>query len=168
MENGFNAKKIIVLGCSGSGKSTFSRKLQDLTGLPLIHLDNVWWRADRTHIFRDEFDIALDRILAGDEWIVDGDYSRTYEVRIRACDAVIFLDFSEEQCMDGIIGRVGKERSDIPWVEHRLDPELVALVKKYRTENRPGLYDLLNKYAHKQIIIFNSRAQADEWLARLK
>ena len=168
MKNNFTAKKIIVLGCSGSGKSTFSGKLHELTGLPLIHLDNVWWRADRTHISRDEFDVALDGILAGDEWIVDGDYSRTYEVRIRACDAVIFLDFSEEQCMDGIIGRVGKERADIPWVENRLDPELVALVKKYRTENRPGLYDLLNKYAHKQIIIFNSRAQADEWLARLK
>ena len=168
MENGFNAKKIIVLGCSGSGKSTFSGKLHELTGLPLIHLDNVWWRADRTHISRDEFDVALDGILAGDEWIVDGDYSRTYEARLRACDAVIFLDFGEEQCMSGILERVGKERTDIPWVENRLDPELVALVKKYRTENRPVLYDLLNKYAHKQIIIFNSRAQADEWLARLK
>ena len=91
MENKFNAKKIIVLGCSGSGKSTFSRKLHELTGLPLTHLDNVWWKADRTHISRDEFDKALDRILQGKEWIVDGDYSRTYDIRFQACDTVFFL-----------------------------------------------------------------------------
>mgnify|MGYP000039115669 FL=1 len=164
MENKFNAKKIIVLGCSGSGKSTFSRKLHELTGLPLTHLDNVWWKADRTHISRDEFDKALDRILQGKEWIVDGDYSRTYDIRFRACDTVFFLDFSEEQCMNGIVERIGKKRSDIPWTENALDPELVTLVKEYRTENRPVLYDLIKKYNQKQVIIFKSRAQADEWL----
>lgn len=164
MGNKFNAKKIVVLGCSGSGKSTFARKLHELTGSPLIHLDNVWWKADRTHITRDEFDKALERILQGDEWIIDGDYSRTYEVRIRACEAVVFLDLSEEQCMNGIIERVGKERSDIPWIENSLDPELVMLVKKYRAENRPLLYDLFDKYPDKQIIIFKSREQANEWL----
>lgn len=164
MESKFIAKKVLVLGCSGSGKSTFARKLHELTGLPLTHLDNIWWKTDRTHILRDEFDKALEQILQGNEWIIDGDYSRTYEVRIRACEAVVFLDFSEEQCMNGIIERVGKERPDIPWIENSLDPELVMLVKKYRAENRPLLYDLFNKYSDKQIIIFKSRVQANEWL----
>ena len=65
--------KIIVLGCSGSGKSTFSRKLHEKTNLPLIHLDNIWWKPDRTHISRDEFDHKLVEILKSDKWIVDGD-----------------------------------------------------------------------------------------------
>ncbi len=166
MENRFSSKKIIVLGCSGSGKSTFARKLHELTGLPLIHLDNVWWKADRTHISRDEFDEALNQILQGSEWIIDGDYSRTYEVRFKACDTVFFLDFSEEQCMNGIIERVGKDRADIPWTENTLDPELVTLVKEYRAGNRLELYGLIKKYNQKQIIIFRSRAQADEWISQ--
>ena len=58
--------KIIVLGCSGSGKSTFSRKLHEKTNLPLIHLDNIWWKPDRTHISRDEFDHKLEEILKSD------------------------------------------------------------------------------------------------------
>ncbi len=52
-------KKVIVVGCSGSGKTTFSIRLHEKTGLPLYHLDNVWWRADRTHISREEFDPEL-------------------------------------------------------------------------------------------------------------
>lgn len=168
MESKFNAKKVLVLGCSGSGKSTFAKKLHELTGLPLIHLDNVWWKADRTHITRGEFDTALEEILRGSEYIIDGDYSRTYEPRLRACDAVIFLDFSEEQCMAGITERVGKERPDIPWTENVLDPGLVKLVKEYRTENRPRLYDLFRRYPDKQLLIFTTRAEADAWLDRQK
>ena len=161
-------RKIIVLGCSGSGKSTFSRKLRDITGLSLIHLDNVWWKEDRTHVSRDEFDERLAEILRGEAWIVDGDYSRTYEVRLRACDTVIFLDFDEEECMRGITERVGTVREDIPWVEQSLDPELVKLVKAYRTENRPTLYALFRKYAEKRILVFGTRAEADAWLEGLK
>ena len=55
--------RIIVLGCSGSGKSTFARRLHACTNLPLIHLDNVWWKADRTHISRKEFDHRLEKLL---------------------------------------------------------------------------------------------------------
>ena len=62
-------KKIVILGCSGSGKSTFAVKLHQATGLPLIHLDNIWWKADRTHISRDEFDQKLAKICARDSWI---------------------------------------------------------------------------------------------------
>ncbi|MCQ2426441.1 MAG: adenylate kinase [Lachnospiraceae bacterium] len=164
MNNIPNVKKILVLGCSGSGKSTFARKLHDLTGLPLIHLDNVWWKPDRTHITRDAFDRELDRILEGGAWIIDGDYSRTYEVRLRACEAVFFLDFSEEQCLNGITERIGKERPDIPWTENTPDPELIRLVKAYRTENRPKLCELFRKYPEKRIIVFRSRQEADQWL----
>ena len=160
--------RIIVLGCSGSGKSTFARKLAAKTGLPLVHLDNVWWRADRTHISRDEFDRALDGLLQGEGWIMDGDYSRTYEVRIRAADTVIFLDYDEETCMDGILSRIGQDRPDIPWTESTLDPELVTLVQNYRRDNRPALLALLAQYPEKQVITFTSRAEAARWLDQEK
>ena len=167
MEKTSIGNRILVLGCSGSGKSTFARLLAARTGQPLIHLDNVWWRADRSHISRDEFDRALAGLLAGEQWIMDGDYSRTYEVRVRACDTVIFLDYPEEVCMAGITARVGQERPDMPWTESTLDPELVALVQNYATENRPALLALLQKYPDKQAFIFTDRTQADQWLSEL-
>ena len=70
--------------------------------------------------------------------------------------------------MDGIIERIGKERSDIPWTENTLDPELVELVKDYHSNNRPTLLNLFRKYPEKQIIIFHTREEADEWLTKQK
>jgi len=162
-----SCKKIIVLGCPGSGKSTFSRKLHDKTGLPLFHLDNIWWKPDKTHITREEFDEELKKVLESEKWIIDGDYSRTYEVRIAACDTVVFLDFSEEICMSGIVGRIGKDRPDIPWTEKTPDIELVEMVKRYKTRERPALLELFKKYPDRQVLVFTDRLQADNWLNTL-
>ena len=157
--------RILILGCPGSGKSTLARALAARTGLPLVHLDTVWWRADGTHIPREDFDRALDGLLRGEQWIMDGDYSRTYEVRIRAADTVIFLDYPENLCMAGIVARVGQNRPDMPWTESTLDPELVTMVRNYARDNRPFLLDLFQKYADKQVITFTDRTQADRWLS---
>ena len=159
--------KIIILGCAGSGKSTLAKKLQMRTGLPLVHLDNVWWKPDGTHIGREEFDNKLQSLLQGDEWIIDGDYSRTYERRFLACDTVVFLDYSEEDCMRGICERVGKARDDIPWVGHSLDPELADQVRRYRNENRPKVYALMEKYPDKRVFVFRSKDEAQDWLSGL-
>ena len=160
-------QKIIVLGCAGSGKSTLSKQLHDMTGLPLFHLDAIWWKADRSHISREEFDRKLEEILRTNQWIIDGDYSRTYEVRFKACDTVIFLDYSLDQCMSGIRERVGKARVDMPWIEQELDPELVQLVERYPEDNRPAILALFEKYPDVNRIVFKSRREAAEWLKGL-
>ena len=165
MEETSVGNRVIVLGSAGSGKSTLAKELHRRTGLPLFHLDNIWWKADRTHITREEFDERLNGILQGDRWIVDGDYSRTYEPRFRACDTVIFLDFPVEDCMNGIQDRVGKARTDIPWVESELDPELVDLVVRYPEERRPAVYGLIEKYPEKKVLIFKNREEVREWLS---
>ena len=158
-------KRIIIIGCPGSGKSTFARRLHDVTGLPIYHLDNLFWKADRTHISRDEFDARLNEYMQGDRWIIDGNYSRTYEMRIAACDTVIVLDYGEEVCMQGITNRVGKVREDMPWIEDELDPELVEMVQQYETQNKPVLQDLFRKYPEKEVITFYNRDEAMKWLA---
>ena len=154
----------MVTGSPGSGKSVFSIRLHEKTGLPLYHLDNVWWKPDRTHVTREEFDARLADILKEDEWILDGSYSRTFEPRIKACDTVILLDYDTDVCMQGIIDRVGQMRPDIPWTEQTLDPELVAIVETYKQRNNPVLSELFRKYPDKDVHIFRTRAEADRWL----
>ena len=116
-------KRVIVIGSPGSGKSTFSRKLRDKTGIPLYHLDNIWHRPDRTTISREEFDERLSAILAKDSWIIDGNYSRTLEWRIKHCDTIFLLDYPLEVCLAGVKGRIGNEREDMPWIEYEFDEE---------------------------------------------
>ena len=157
-------KRIAIIGSPGSGKSTFARKLQEKTGLPLFSLDNIWWKPDRTHITREAFDERLAALLKTDAWIIDGSYSRTFEPRIKACDTVILLDYDTDVCMQGIIDRVGKTRQDIPWTEQTLDPELVAIVKTYKERNNPVLSELFRRYADREILIFRTRDEADQWL----
>ena len=167
METKTIGHRILILGCPGSGKSTFARALAARTGLPLVHLDNIWWRADGTHISREDFDRALGELLEGERWILDGDYSRTYEVRVRAADTVVFLDYPEDVCMAGIVARVGQQRPDMPWTERALDPELVALVQNYARDDRPALLSLLQQYPDKRSLIFTSREEAARWLSDL-
>lgn len=159
-------EKAIILGPSGSGKTTFSVALHNATRLPLYHLDNIWWNADKTHISRPEFDLKLSDLLSRDSWIIDGDYSRTYEPRIAASDTVFFLDFDINICMDGLTQRLGKPRPDMPWIDYELDQELVARVQKYENENKPVLLSLFEKYPEKRVIIFKTRQEAEEWIRK--
>lgn len=158
-------KRVVILGCPGSGKSTFAEKLHARTGLPLLHLDSIWWKADRTHVARSEFDQRLAAVLATPEWIIDGDYSRTYAVRIQACDTVFFLDYGEAVCMAGICSRVGKARPDMPWTEDALDPALVEEVRQYGDVQRPAILQLLERYPEKETHLFCTREEAERWLA---
>ena len=91
-------KKVLILGCPGAGKSTFARKLRDKTGLPLYYLDMIWHKPDRTTITKQEFDAKLSEIIKQEEWIIDGNYGRTLEMRFKECDTVFFLDLPTNVC----------------------------------------------------------------------
>ena len=160
-------KRIMIIGCPGSGKSTFARGLAEKTGLPLYYLDMMYWNPDRTTKPKDEFRAALRETVALPEWIIDGNYGSTLELRMEACDTVIFLDFPVEVCIAGVEERRGKPRPDMPWVETEPDLEFIEFIKKYNEESRPKVIDLLEKYCEKEIIIFKSRAEADEFLRRV-
>ena len=157
-------KKVIVIGCPGSGKSTVSRTLHNKTGIPLYHLDMMYWNADKTTVEKSVFLERLSAVLEKDEWIIDGNYGSTMELRMVACDTVIFLDYPIEICLDGIKERRGKPRSDMPWIETEEDAEFIEFIKNYEEQQKPKVLELLKKHSDKNIIIFKSREQADAFL----
>lgn len=158
-------KKVMVIGCPGSGKTTFAEKLNKITGLPLFYLDAIWHKPDRTHISREEYDERLAEIFKTDAWIIDGNYKRTIEARLQNCDTVFLFDLPTEVCIEGAISRLGKERYDVPWIDTELDLNFKREIEDFPRQVLPGIYELLDKYKeNKKIVIFKSRMQADEFL----
>ncbi|MGM9969019.1 MAG: adenylate kinase [Anaeroplasma sp.] len=160
--------KIIVIGSPGAGKSEFSRKLNKILNIPLFCLDNIWWNSDRTHISRIEFDNKLSEIILLDKWIIDGDYSRTYEKRFNYADTIFFLDYSLDICLDGVESRVGKKRDDLPWVEEKFDDEFKKWIINWHQTVRNKVIELIQIYRiKKDIFIFKSREEATNFLKNL-
>ena len=157
-------KKIIVIGCPGSGKSRFSRALHSRTGIPLYHLDLMYWNADKTTVEKSVFLERLTAVLERDAWIIDGNYGSTLETRLRGCDTVFFLDYPAEVCLDGIRERRGKPRSDMPWIETEEDAEFMEFVRSYNEQQRPKVLSLLERYGDKNVVVFTDREQADAFL----
>lgn len=163
-------KRIIVIGCPGSGKSTFSKALHDLTGIPLYHLDMLYWNADRTIVEKSVFRERLQEALGKEQWIIDGNYASTMELRMQVCDTVIFLDYPEEVCVEGVLSRRGKVRTDMPWTEDvdEVDEEFLKFIRNYNIQSRPQVLELLEKYSEKTIYIFRTRGESEEFLRSVK
>ena len=157
-------QRIVVIGCPGSGKSTLSRELHNITGIPLYHLDMMYWNADKTTVEKRVFLERLTTVLKKDNWIIDGNYTSTMEVRIAACDTVIFLDYPLDLCLDGIKLRRGKPRNDMPWIETEEDAEFIEFIKSYNDKQKPKVLDLFEKYINKNIIILKNRTEAAKFL----
>ncbi len=162
-------KRILVIGCSGAGKSTFARKLRDMTSVPLYYLDLLWHKPDRTNISREEFDRQLSSILTTESWIIDGNYGRTLEMRLQVCDTVFLLDYPLTVCLAGAAARVGKKREDMPWIEETFDPEFRQWIENFRESQLPGILRLLHQYREgRQIFILHSREEASALLETLE
>ena len=158
-------KKVIVIGCPGSGKTIFAEKLHKMTEIPLYHLDAIWHKSDRTHISREDFDSRIQGIFSEESWIIDGNYSRTIEMRLKECDTVFLFDLPTEICLQGATERLGKERYDMPWTSHELDYEFKLQIERFSTENLPQIYNLIDKHGqNKSVVVFKTRDQANDYI----
>lgn len=162
-------RKVIVIGCPGAGKSTFARALRDATNLPLYYLDMIWHRPDQSNVTPEEFDARLNQIILGDRWIIDGNYLRTLEMRLAACDTVFLLDYPQKVCLAGAQSRVGKQREDMPWVETEVDEAFKKWIMDFSSEQRPKIGELLDNYRkNRTIFVFKSRAESERYLTNIQ
>ncbi len=165
-------RKILIIGCSGAGKSTLSRKLGEKLAIPVIHLDQLWWREGWNHISREEFDEALEREMEKETWIMDGNFNRTLPVRVQHCDTVIFLDFPRYLCFLGIFQRIlttyGKVRPDMsPGCPERIDWDFLKFVWNFKNADRVENYERLEKDPPEKLIVLKNRREVHDFLASL-
>lgn len=161
-------KKVLVIGCPGAGKSTFSRKLYAKNHLPLHHLDMIWHRPDKTTIGRETFALELARIMQGDEWIIDGTYLRTLSMRLECCDTVILFDIPADICLEGAIERTGKPREDMPWIQSEMDSGFSQIILDFPKIQMPVINEILSSCNRDlNIIRFTSREDADAFIDSL-
>ena len=129
----------------------------------------MFWNKDRTTVPKEIFIERLQQAMSNSKWIIDGNYSSTMEMRIKECDTVFYLDYPTEVCIEGIESRKGQIRSDMPWIEKgNIDEDFIDFVNKYNSESRPHVIRLLEKYSEKDIIIFKTRTESEEFLSLLK
>ena len=128
----------------------------------------LWHKPDRTNISKEKFDEELKKILKKDKWIMDGNYQRTLEMRLKECDTAFLLDYPLEVCLSGAQSRIGKKREDLPWLEEKFDENFKNWILNFEKEKLPQIYDLLDKYKeNKNIVIFKSREEADNYIKNI-
>ena len=128
----------------------------------------IWHKEDRTTITKEEFDVKLSNLLEKDRWIIDGNYQRTLEMRLKECDTVFLMDYPLDICIAGVKSRVGHKHDDLPWIEDNLDSEFKEKIVNFSKDKLPKIYDLLEKYKDRNIIIFHAREEADKYLKKLE
>lgn len=165
-------ERIVIIGCGGAGKSTLARQLGEKLGIPVVHLDKLFWRPGWVQVSREEFDELHRAELAKEKWIMDGNFDRTMEERVARCDTVIYLDFSRLACVMGVLKRVlttyGKVRPDMgEGCPERIDFEFLKWVWDFNKNKREKNYKLLNEAEHAEAIVLKNRRAVKRFLEQV-
>lgn len=161
-------KKIIVIGAPGSGKSTFSLKLGNKLGIPVYHLDKIWWKGDWENVTTEEFDKRIAEIVSKKMWIIDGNYRRTLDIRLKECDTVVYLDYNGIYCMVNALIRCfrnrGKVREDMGGnCIEKFDLDFIKYIVTFNRRERSDIYRSLENYKG-ELHIFRRRRKLNKWL----
>jgi adenylate kinase family enzyme len=145
-------QRVLVLGSSGSGKSTFARKLGMVSGLPVVHIDHLFWEAGWVQAPREVYLRRLREALAREQWIIDGNNPSTLDLRVPPADRIILLDRSRFACLARIGLRVitshGKVRPDMaPGCPEKLDLDFVKYVWNYPNKHWRDTLAAIDRHA---------------------
>lgn len=149
----------MIIGCGGAGKSTLAQQLGKKLGIKVYHLDSLFWKPGWVPTEREEFIQMQKEMMDEDEWIIDGNYGGTMDIRLEQADTIIFLHYSTIRCLYGIVKRRlqyhGKTRPDMgEGCPERLDWEFVKWVAGYNRKKAPLVLEKLRKFCDKEILIF--------------
>ena len=165
-------KRILIIGNCGSGKSTFSKKLNRHLKLELKHLDNLFWKPNWKETPKQEWKEIVRYIIKKDRWIIDGNYNSTLDIRIKRADTIIFLDIPRSICLWNASKRVIKGkyfkvvRDDIAnGCNERFDLSFYKWIWNYNKNVRQRYLNLLQSLENKKkVVIFNNYQDSNKFL----
>ena len=126
-------KRIVIIGISGSGKSTFANKLGKKLNRSIVHLDKEYWTSDwKKRYSSEEWQIFVKELIKQDEWIIDGNYTSTMSIRLNRADTIILFDFPKWRCLLRVYLRVFKQPFDkSEGTKERISWELIKYIIKF-------------------------------------
>src|SRR6202521_6363060 len=165
-------QRVLVIGISGAGKSTFSRALAPKTGLPLIHLDREFWQPGWKITPRETWRAKVADLVARDAWIMDGSFGASLDLRLPRADTVIWFDYPRVRCLRRVAWRVlttyGRVRPDLaPGCPEQLDWEFLRYVWDFNANSRPTIVTALQQSYPREasLITFHRDRDAKRFLA---
>lgn len=167
-----NYNKIILVGNGGSGKSYLSKRIAELTGHPLYHLDKEFWQPGWVMMSKEGRIARQHEILSGDKWIIDGDYGSTMETRFAAADLVIFMDINRITCIISATKRLKEKRTDMP--DYLETPGIFSknflqfawYIWNFPKSRRKNILTLRGKYPHVAFAHIKTRREGQAWILK--
>jgi len=167
----------MVLGVSsGVGKSTFARRLGDILKIDVYHLDTMYWKTGWIEASLDEFRSVQEKIVENGQWIIEGNYTNTYDVRVERADTIIYLELPLYVCLYRVFKRffqhIGKTRPDMTiGCNEKLDWQFIKFIlttyKNRKTVMRERLEYFANTDPRNKIYILKSKSEIQEYLQKL-
>lgn len=165
-------ERVLIIGSNGAGKTTFSYALAEKTGLPLIHLDRLYWRNCWEMTPREEFNALVSVEAQKPRWIIEGNNIRSIGERLQYADTVFWFEIPPAVCALSVLKRVakyrGRVRPDMPdQCVCRLDLGFLKEVWRFNEKNHDRIAEILEKQGDVRVIHFTSRRQAKSYLKSL-
>lgn len=166
-------RRVSIVGGPGAGKSTLARAIGDALGLPVVHLDLLYWNAGWEPTPADVFVLKVSDALAGDAWVCDGNYGATLDLRLRRSDTVIVLGLPRALTVWRSFVRRGRARPDLPATcpEKRFDRDALRFLlwgwRDYPRDKHPKILASIERNPHLRVITLRSRGDVRRFLASL-
>lgn len=164
-------RKVLIIGSGGAGKSTLSVRLGKLLKIEVFHLDVLHWNPGWVETPKPEWRKTVEELVGRETWILDGNYSGTLDIRLAACDTVVFLDVARIVCLWRVLKRwLLYRRSRRPDMaegcREKLDLQFMLWIWNYPKRTRPKVLELLSKNAQsKTVVRLRTQAEVERFLA---
>jgi adenylate kinase family enzyme len=167
-------RKILVIGSGGSGKTTIAKRLSNILGIEVVHLDALYWNPGWVETPKPEWRRTIESLIERDSWIMDGNYSGTLDLRTEACDTVIFLDMPTWICLYRALKRYlkyrNRNRPDLDaGCQEKLDLTFILWIWSYKKRTRPNIVKLIQENCSgKSVIWLQSNADVERFIAGMQ